>query len=86
MIETIRKMSDRQREVVADVALLVACAGFVLGWLGHLLAYEPPLVTWQNTVNAIPDKIKEDIAIDFCTAHRRMCRNLPLSSPVNPKD
>ena len=86
MIETIRKMSDREREVVADVAILVACAAFILGWSAHILTVEQPKATWQDTVNAMPAKIKEDIAIDFCTAHRRMCRNLPLSSPVNPKD
>lgn len=86
MIETIRRMSDREREAVADVAILVAAAAFILGWSAHILTAEQPKATWQDTVNAMPAKIKEDIAIDFCISHKRMCRNLPLSSPVNPKD
>lgn len=86
MIETIRRMSSHEREVIADVAILVACAAFLFGYLVHMLTQEPKQPTWQEVVNVMPAKIKEDIALDFCVAHKRMCKNLPLSSPINPKD
>lgn len=42
--------------------------------------------TWQEVVRAMPTSIKQDIAIDFCVSHRRMCSNLPLNSPIQPMD
>jgi hypothetical protein len=42
--------------------------------------------TVGEIVDALPPSVKQDIAIDFCIAHKRMCRSLPLSSPIGPMD
>lgn len=86
MIETIRRMSSHEREVIADVAVLVACASFLLGYTVHIYTQDTKQTTWQDVINSMPAKIKEDIAIDYCVAHKRLCRNLPLSSPIQPLD
>jgi hypothetical protein len=86
MIRTIRSMTKEQREAVADACIYAACASFLLGFLVHSWINDKPEQTWGEVVSVMPLKIKEDIAIDFCVAHRRMCRNIPLSSPINPKD
>lgn len=86
MIETIRRMSSHERKVIADVVVLVACASFLIGYTMHIFTQDTKQTTWQDVVNSMPAKIKEDIAIEYCVSHKRLCRNLPLSSPVNPKD
>lgn len=68
-------------------------AGVVFG-LGLIVGYDLRILTtsvetkptWAEIVAVMPPSIKEDIAIDFCVAHRRMCRHIPLSSPINPMD
>jgi hypothetical protein len=47
---------------------------------------EEPKATWQQVVDIMPPSIKRDIAIDYCVAHRRLCRQLPLKSPIEPMD
>ena len=63
------------------------CAAFLAGWFTYAHFHpKPPEPTWAQIVQVMPPSIKRDIAIDFCVANKRMCRTMPLSSPINPAD
>jgi hypothetical protein len=42
--------------------------------------------TWQEIINVMPPKLREDIAIDYCVAHNGFCKKLPMKSPFGPMD
>ena len=79
-------------DALKNLSFLILAA--VIGWVNgyHFNAWlnpappPPPPLTWAQIVQAMPPSIKRDIAIDFCVANKRMCRTMPLSSPINPMD
>jgi hypothetical protein len=85
MINTIRSMSKTQKLAVIDVIALAMCFAFLVGYIVKMFSQDPA-PTWQQVIDVMPSSVKQDIAIDFCISHKRMCRSLPLSSPINPKD
>ena len=88
LIETLRSLTKEQRYAVIDIVAVALCAVFILGYASKALvdSCEKRPGTWAELVSAMPADVKETIALDYCVAHRRMCRNLPLSSPTNPAD
>ena len=68
-------------------ALFALVAAFLAGWFTYAHFHPKPTEqTWSQIVQAMPPSIIRDIAIDFCVANKRMCRTMPLSSPINPAD
>jgi hypothetical protein len=53
------------------------------GMLEYKLIARP---TWQEIINVMPPKLREDIAIDYCVAHNGFCKKLPMKSPFGPMD
>ena len=81
------KLDDEQKHFVVSVCAVSICAGILLGVAASMLLEKPkPIPSWLEIVDIMPPKIKQDIAIDFCVAHKLMCRTMPLSSPINPMD
>jgi hypothetical protein len=58
--------------------------GIILGSTICSYVHRPP--TWSEIISAMPPKMKEDIALDYCVAHKRMCKIVPLKSPIEPMD
>ena len=67
--------------IAAVIILLVGM--FFGGVLEYKLIARP---TWQEILNVMPTKLREDIAIDYCVAHKGFCKKLPMRSPFEPMD
>jgi hypothetical protein len=61
---------------------LIFVAGALFGSLGN----QPKQTTWNELIQVMPIEVKRAIAMDYCTANRGLCKNLPLSSPIAPMD
>ena len=59
---------------------------FVLGMRAGIQMDRKPIPTWGQIVQSMPPSIRQDIAIDYCVAHRGFCQRLPMKSPINPMD
>lgn len=84
MLEILKTLNVDQRDALADISVVLACMVFLLGYGLKVLTdrMEQRVETWQQAVAMMPSSVKRDIAIDYCVANNRLCRNLPMEGNV----
>jgi len=60
MIATLSSMNTRQKEAVVDIAVLVACAAFLAGWVSSgIVNYVKAEASYREKVNFCHDRMKD---------------------------
>lgn len=80
------KLDEKQKDFVVTVCTVSICIGIVLGVATcKYLSKQDAVLTWQEIVDTMPSKIKQDIAFDFLRSdnswRHTMC-NLPMDGKV----